>query len=48
LLCTTSFLLLEIGKTTSLVVNIDDLALGLGVEVDELLASGCLEGLFVV
>lgn len=43
-----TLLLLEICQTTSLVMNVLDLARGLSVEVDELLSSGCTGRLFVV
>jgi len=44
----TTLLLLEICQTTSLGVDILDLARALGVEIDELLPSGCTSGLLVV
>lgn len=44
----TSFLLLEVGETASLAVDVLDLLLGLGVELDDLLAGWRLGGLLVV
>jgi hypothetical protein len=41
-------LLLEVGETASLAVDILDLLLGLGVELDDLLAGWRLGGLLVV
>lgn len=44
----TVLLLLEIGKTTSLSVDLLDLSAALGVELGDLLAGGCVGGLLKV